>query len=271
MDGFARFVHDDGKMRIENDCPDRLMKIAIFKMASARSRRGFTLVELLVVITIIIVLAALSFTGYGKMRSMADKAGATRNIAQLQIANVSYATDHNGNFVPIRVNDSTGKATGRWFQNEDYLRNLLGGLPENQAKQDSAVPLELLDPKVVRARNDKFNWLYASYGMNDTGLPLGNAPGLSSSHNLNRISNPAQSMAFTTATDYRVTYNSRFNWNSKNPNDSKTAAGDMAYRHNNKVLVVYFDGHVGEMSESDMKAIDAKGGKSNPFWTPEAK
>ena len=73
-------------------------------------------------------------------------------------------------------------------------------------------------------------------------------------------------MAFATATDFRVTYNSRFKWNFDNPNDTKTAAGDLAYRHGDKALVVYFDGHVGEMSKGDFQRIDKSGGKNNPFW-----
>ncbi len=245
------------------------MKNNSFKNFTTGCRCGFTLTELLVVILILVVLAALSFMGLGRTRAAADKAGSTRNLSQLQIANVSYAADHNGKLVPLRVNDDKGQAT-RWFQDPAFLGNLIGEVYDNSGKQLKTVPLEMLDPTVVRARKEKYDSIYASYGMNDTTLQLGGTPGLDSGHNLNLISNPARSMAFSTATDFRVTYNSRLNWDLKNPNDSKTAAGDMAYRHNNKVLVVYFDGHVGEMSTSDMKAIDAKGGKSNAFWSPEA-
>jgi prepilin-type processing-associated H-X9-DG protein len=81
-------------------------------------------------------------------------------------------------------------------------------------------------------------------------------------------------MAFSTAIDFRVTYNSRFNWKLENQLDSRQAPGSvgaMAYRHKDTALVVYFDGHVGEITQGEMKAIDGRGGKSNPFWNPKAR
>jgi prepilin-type N-terminal cleavage/methylation domain-containing protein/prepilin-type processing-associated H-X9-DG protein len=231
-------------------------------------RRGFTLTELLVVILIIAALAALSFLGIRRIREVADKASSTRNLAQLQVANVAYATDNNGNFVSIRVNDENGKTT-RWFEDSNFLRNLTGEVLDSSGNQVKTVPVQMLDPKVVRARKPLFDRLYTSYGMNDTGLKLGSEPNLNSSHKLGRMPDPARSMAFATATDFRITYNSRFNWDFENPNDSKTADGSIAYRHGEKVLVVYFDGHVGEMSKADFKEIDkSKGGKSSAFWKP---
>lgn len=244
------------------------MKIHDCKTTFPGIRRGFTLTELLVVILIIAVLAALSFLGMRRIREVADKAGSTRNLAQLQVANVAYATDNNGSFVPIRVNDENGKPT-RWFEDEDFLKNLVGEVLDSSGRQVKTVPIQMLDPKVVRAQKTLFDRIYTSYGMNDTGLKLGSEPNLNSSHKLGRMPDPARSMAFATATDFRINYNSRFNWDFENPSDSKTADGSIAYRHGDKVLVVYFDGHVGEMSKADFKEIDkSKGGKNSAFWKP---
>ena len=227
---------------------------------------GFTLTELLVVIVIIVVIAALSFTGIQRMRSAADKVTSTRNLSQLQIANASYATDHNGKCVPIRANDEKGNAT-RWFQDVKYLANLTGKTTDDLEKNNAtAIPLGMLDPKVVRARKPFYDRVYTSYGMNDTGLQLGGEPDLNSGHNFNQVPDPSRTMAFATATDFRVTYNSRYKWNFENPTDSKTSNGEIAYRHGDKVLAVYFDGHVGEMSRADFERIDESGGKNNAFW-----
>lgn len=236
----------------------------------AGGRRGFTLTELLVVILIIAILAALAIFSTRRIRGMADKANSTRNLKQLQIANISYAADHNGKCVPIRANDDKGNPT-RWFQDLELLANLTGK-PSEQLEENSltAISLDMLDPKVVRARKPLYDRVYCSYGMNDTGLPLGNDPNLKSVHDMNQISSPARSMAFATATDFRVTYNSRYKWDFENPKDEKTANGEIAYRHGYKVLVVYFDGHVGEMGKADFEAIDKSGGKSNAFWNPKA-
>ena len=47
-------------------------------------QRGFTLVEMLITITIILILAALMLAGLSKMRNSAYQATSMRNIAQLQ-------------------------------------------------------------------------------------------------------------------------------------------------------------------------------------------
>lgn len=243
------------------------MKIPPFKCARPGVQRGFTLTELLVVILMIAVLATLAFLGTRRVRDMADKANSIRNLAQLQVANASYAADHNGRCVPIRANDSSGNPT-RWFQDRDFLANLIGGFEDASGEQSESIPLGMLDPKVLRGKKSLYDRIYSSYGMNDTSLQLGGEPDLNSAHNMNQVSDTSRTMIFATATDFRVTYNSRYKWDFKNPNDSKTAAGDLAYRHGDKVLAVYFDGHVGEMSKGDFEAIDTRGGKNNAFWKP---
>ena len=242
------------------------MKKSNSKNRSAEIHSGFTLTELLVVIVIIASLAALAFFGTKRVREMASKANSIRNLSQIQLANMTYATDHNGKCVPIRVNDDKGNPT-RWFQDLEFLANLTGKSTEELVRNKATpIPLDLLDSKVVRARKPFYDRVYTSYGMNDTGLPLGGEPDLSSGHNLNQMSDPSRSMAFATATDFRITYNSRYKWDFKNPRDEKTANGEIAYRHGNKVLAVYFDGHVGEMGKADFEAIDKSGGKNNVFW-----
>jgi prepilin-type N-terminal cleavage/methylation domain-containing protein/prepilin-type processing-associated H-X9-DG protein len=243
------------------------MKTPLFKCNRHAVQQGFTLTELLVVILMIAVLATLAFVGTRRVRDMADKANSIRNLAQLQVANASYAADHNGRCVPIRANDSSGTPT-RWFQNRDFLANLIGGFVDASGEQSESIPLGMLDPKVLRGKKSLSNRIYSSYGMNDTTLQLGGEPDLNSAHNMNQVADASRTMIFATATDFRVTYNSRYKWDFKNPNDSKTAAGDLAYRHGDKVLAVYFDGHVGEMSKGDFEAIDTRGGKNNAFWKP---
>ena len=128
-----------------------------------------------------------------------------------------------------------------------------------------AVHPGLLDPKVYRARKSFYHSMAASYGMNDTGLMTPAAPNVRTGLPAAQIGNPARSMAFATATDYRVTYNSRFLWNEE---DSKTSNGAIAYRHRGSILVAYYDGHVGEMTRGGLEEIDKRGGRNNSFWDP---
>jgi prepilin-type N-terminal cleavage/methylation domain-containing protein/prepilin-type processing-associated H-X9-DG protein len=228
--------------------------------------QGFTLTELLVVIAIIAVLATLAFLGTNRVRDMANKSNSIRNLSQLQIANTTYASDHNGKFVPLKIIDGGGKAGNRWFQDVKYLATLTGKPAEELEKNPTtAIPLEMLDPKVVRARKPQHDRIYTSYGMNDTSIG-GSKPNTEYAYNLNQLSDPSRSMVFATATDLRATYVSRYAWDFKNPKDEKSSGGEIAYRHGNKALVVYFDGHVGEMGKADFEAIDKAGGVSNVFW-----
>lgn len=74
-----------------------------------------------------------------------------------------------------------------------------------------------------------------------------------------------------TATDWIVKYERRFLWVGKAAVEGLTGNQIMAYRHNGKAIVAYYDGHVGEVSMADMKRLDAKGGKQNAFWKGDAK
>jgi prepilin-type N-terminal cleavage/methylation domain-containing protein/prepilin-type processing-associated H-X9-DG protein len=82
---------------------------------------GFTLVELLVTITIIVVLAALIFSITGKIRASAQQATALSAMRQVAVANVAYYTENNGSINVIRDNGERGLYEGgggnKWFTN----------------------------------------------------------------------------------------------------------------------------------------------------------
>lgn len=235
--------------------------------ASSHARRGFTLIELLVVITIIIVIVALSLTGLRRMRDYADKVNSLKNLSQLQLANTSYASDHNGRYVSLYATDEDGARTGFWYQDPTYLSYMIGDRKSASGAPVRAVPSEYLDPKVVRTRKTGTGSMAASYGMSESGLMGMTGPNVKAAHSMNRIPNPAVAAAFATAGDYRFGYNARFKWTE----GMTRATGAIAYRHGGKALVVYFDGHAGEITRGDIKEIDkSRGGKNNAFWNPRA-
>lgn len=226
---------------------------------------GFTLVELLVVITIILVLAALSFLGFGRIRMAADTANTVSNMRQLQTANVSYATDHNGHYASYYNRDQKG-AKVYWYRTPEFLAYLTGDdsqLSESDPSLD--VPLNLLDPTVVRARQRWFDNVAASYGMNNEFMTKRNPEDTERYIEMNGVTDPSRSFAFITATDSSAKYAGRtLWWNS--PVEGKTTDGKMAFRHGNKAIAVYFDGSTGFITKGDIERIDAKGGKNNIFW-----
>jgi prepilin-type N-terminal cleavage/methylation domain-containing protein/prepilin-type processing-associated H-X9-DG protein len=73
-------------------------------MMPRRSQSGFTLVELLTVIAIIGVLAALVVAGVGKVRATARQSGCTSNLRQIGVGMLLYAQDNNGRLPgPLRA------------------------------------------------------------------------------------------------------------------------------------------------------------------------
>lgn len=81
------------------------MSIHLSASSCARRRLAFTLVELLVVISIIAVLAAILLSVTSKMRSAADATKCASNLRQIGIQFYSYATENDGNFTKFTIWD----------------------------------------------------------------------------------------------------------------------------------------------------------------------
>ncbi len=232
------------------------------------NRKGFTLVELLVTIAIIATLAAASVAGYRKYTKTANLAVATSNMRQLQTANMSYASDHNGKYVPVYGfgDEENPGLKSKWWNNPEFNFELTGDATVFDGG-NFKFPLGLLDPTVVKAKKRGYSQIYTSYGYNQVGMPGGwNIPGTDTGFRVVGISDPGRSAAFISSTDWIAKYGARFNWSGANAVEGYTEDGKIAYRHDGKALVAYYDGHVGTITPEQMRDIDAKGGNANIFW-----
>jgi prepilin-type N-terminal cleavage/methylation domain-containing protein/prepilin-type processing-associated H-X9-DG protein len=232
---------------------------------------GFTLVELLVVITIIAVLAALSGFGFKRLREKADVATTISRIRGFSRANALYATDHNGKFVPVYAFDKDGQGSMMWHYNRAYLEALIGDKEEFEDAEPfegiDGLPEQVLDPVVIRAKKKYWSRISASFGYNGENLTGGawGEANAAAARSIASMSHPDETCAFITATDWRAKQSGGLLWE-KSPVEGKTGDGKIAYRHQGKAVVSYFDGHTGLISINDMKEINLRGGVNNVFW-----
>ena len=72
-----------------------------------RHSKGFTLMEILVVIAIILVLAAIAFPVFATVQSRANKAVALNNMRQLGSASGAYTSQNDGQLPYLEAADGS--------------------------------------------------------------------------------------------------------------------------------------------------------------------
>ncbi len=119
--------------------------------------KGFTLVEILVVVTIIAILAALIFPLASKMVAEGHKAKCTSNLRQISAAIMSYAADNDGKIVP----DFNGEY--RWAELLQVKGYLNTGVTEQNFSQAVKPSGSLICPS-ARIKFDGTYWVSADKG-----------------------------------------------------------------------------------------------------------
>lgn len=235
---------------------------------------GFTLIEVLITITIIIVIAGLAVVGSKKLREKADAVTALKRIGGFAQANALYAVEHNGRYVAAYSFDEESRPGIPWHYNPSFLEALLGeNLSVEEAEEFEGVdglPEQLLDPVVVRAKKHYWSRISASFAYNNENVPGGSwgQPGTARGHTISSVKNPSESFAFITATDWIANYGGRLLWR-KSPVEGKTSDSKIAYRHGGRAVVAFYDGHTETMTMNEMRKIDKLGGIGNVFWGGE--
>lgn len=211
---------------------------------------AFSLIELLVVISIIVLLASMAFAGLNLARKNAAKAVCLNNLQQLQTMNLAFAGDHDGLSMHVAYLDSTG--TFYTFDTIEQQKEFVGWdtLGNETAMwwpYRSNIPQSRFCP-LVRGENRGLSKVYSYAGVTGDTVPYlwGSMSGtLGAQLNLMKIANSSAKIAFADSCDPIVPTPSS-GWEmrrSKDPTlDSVSLATHLQYRHNDKINAAYWDG-----------------------------
>ncbi|NQX01438.1 DUF1559 domain-containing protein [bacterium] len=222
---------------------------SIIEIRPRASAKGFTLVELLVVITIIVVLAALSTVGVSKVRSAARGATCTSNLRQIGAAMLSYATDHNGQLPPLEDRTAAGDGlVGIWpkiIADGGYLPRVTNSKGKLSCGAGAwACP----DCTVVQIN-------YQGYGVAEgTVMKVKklSTPDAKGSLRFTEIPNPERTWLVGDVANQAPDL--KTGWYATWANPSSWAARSPAARHSGKVNVCMVDGHVESLAIKELKA-----------------
>ena len=247
------------------------------------SNRGFTLVELLVVVVITVTLAALGFQGYRAARVRANQTVSTANLRQLAAANLLYVADHS-TYAPasdaanlIRWHGGRTKVGSKFDPTKGYLSEYLG--------ESRSVGI---CPEFKEDLTGSESWEDGSGGYGYNAAYIGALP-----EDLNRpnrpasVNNPARTLMFATTAIAKA--GGLQQYASADPPKEVYASWRLGgamqpsvhFRFNGRALIAWCDGHVSEersqgKAEKNVYGGDNELGKmgfcgpaeNNGWWNP---
>ncbi|MBI1372179.1 MAG: prepilin-type N-terminal cleavage/methylation domain-containing protein [Phycisphaera sp.] len=250
-------------MSIEPQCTRRPRRPVATRQP--RRPRGITLIEMLVVLSIIVLLVAILLPSLSNARAYARRTMCQTAMRQLGLANAMYAQqDQNNQYVPLYVLKPYNE---RWFTNLLY-REMLGKNRDDNSHLPwnllcAQAPLDKIGGKVIypdsQTRPGTPAYVGNIYAYNRTwrGDPqTANPKAMSIPRNW--VENPGDKFQLVESTGWRThhglgsytQYWDRFgDWNAPNGTWNR-----VAYRHDEGMNVFHFDGHVTWYAKEDAYA-----------------
>lgn len=254
---------------------------------STGSDRGFTLVELLVVILLVAALSVLAYSGTRRFITSARVAESSNNLRSLAIANTTYLAD-NGVYCPADDRSDNRKwhgarksSGGRFDPTQGFLSPYLG-----KSMRVTVCPLF----RALVEGSSSYEYGAGGYGYNAAyigGYPGGGYDSITKIRNPQRpanVPNPGRTVMFTTAA-YAQPAGLQESSYCEPPfwDDGSKPSPTVHFRANGKALVAWCDGSVtAESKNASTPGFNPHGGDAekwnlgwfgpddnNGYWNPK--
>lgn len=202
---------------------------------------GFSLIELLVVVSIIAILAGMLLPGVRMVRDAARATQCASNLRQLQLANATYKTD-NGYWMPGF--DTSFAGSRFWIQSRDFIAaytdDKVTDADNNRIAANQFCPVSRPPTSW-----DKLSYSYG-YNCNQTMAPPGQS----------WYFHPTDAgiVSFADGLDWNLDYSDLPNYylaGSPKPEGLRSTRST-AFRHNGAAEVAFYDGHVAALRFADL-------------------
>lgn len=206
-----------------------------------KSKMGFSLVELMVVIGILIILSGLITTGVSRLRANGKRTQCMNNLRAYGTELVSYLDDFQGRF-PTATDKTNARA---WFNilPERLKRPRMADLvPPQQEPTDFAVRIpnddDFICPSMTYERTPQQDY-YCSYAINEDLVSMGKKA------RLQNITDPA---FFIFLCETPTPSNPKVDLNTITSNNEI-----LSYRHRSSTIACFADGHVDAITKAAME------------------
>jgi len=210
------------------------------------AKTGVSLVELLVVIAVVGILAAILIPVVGNIQKLSATTKTVSNLRQLQMANATYAAENNAEFTPLFAGPGIFETGWKW--NDAFLSFL--GLEE--------VPSSGLPTVFHSGYYDEDANPYATIGYSAYRVSSRDHPWVSNdqphAHRQPTLKDPSQLIAFIDANDWWVNPYEFDNWNStEDDGPSGRSIAGPAYRNKGETAAaVTYAGNVIMVSREEL-------------------
>jgi prepilin-type N-terminal cleavage/methylation domain-containing protein/prepilin-type processing-associated H-X9-DG protein len=232
-----------------------------------RAKRAFTLIELLVVVAIIALLMAILMPALFRAKELGKRMVCSSHVRSLALANVLYADEADGWYVPIIYRPQGGGSTSQvgWPSNQ-LFRKLVGyKARQGAAESDWHSPKEFRCPSDLE-RPDRLYTTFISYSANITDWYYADWYAFGyAGHKNTTVLTPASELFFSESNDWWFWWKGAdyvkgwdvLGQDTIMPYKDVGCDGPTLYRHNEGVNLAFYDGHVEYMKKDKVWSQEA--------------